>query len=161
MLARCFSEAVKDRQPTYRDVTCCEEWLSFGNFLEWVNREVDYNGHKKGFTLDKDLIVKGNKVYSPETCSFVPRVLNNLLNSRAYSCSKTPLGVFHQPNGTYRANISEFGRTRLIGVYENEVDAFTAYKLAKNAYLRVVLVQYKDVIKPAVYRTVLSWFAEN
>ena len=52
MLARCFNEGVKDRQPTYKDVTCCEEWLSFGNFIEWVNKEVGYGGKLSGFALD-------------------------------------------------------------------------------------------------------------
>lgn len=79
MLKRCFCEKVKLRYPTYQDVTCCSEWLSFANFLEWCNKEVDYKGKPQGMALDKDLIIKGNKVYSPETCSFVPRFVNTLL----------------------------------------------------------------------------------
>ena len=79
MLARCFNEGVKRRQPTYKDVTCCNEWLSFANFFEWVNKEVDYKGKPCGLDLDKDLLVSGSRIYSPSTCSFVPTVINRFL----------------------------------------------------------------------------------
>ena len=82
LLQRCFDAKYQLRQPTYQDVTVCAEWLSFGNFLEWVNNEVDCKGKPVGMALDKDLIIKGNKVYSPDTCSFVPKAVNALMTDR-------------------------------------------------------------------------------
>ena len=34
MLIRCFDNKLKEKYPTYKDVTCCNRWLCFANFLE-------------------------------------------------------------------------------------------------------------------------------
>ena len=73
LVQRTCDSKHRQGRPSYRDVTCCSEWLSFSNFVEWVNKEVDYRGKPVNLELDKDLIIKGNKIYSPATCSFVPQ----------------------------------------------------------------------------------------
>lgn len=66
MLRRCYSNKSLAKRPTYKDVTVCEEWHNFQNFAEWF--EVNY---KDGLHLDKDLLSKHEKIYSPETCCFL------------------------------------------------------------------------------------------
>lgn len=66
MLERCYSDELHSRYPTYKGCTVCDEWHNFQNFAEWMVAQ-DYDGKH----LDKDIKVKGNKTYSPETCSFV------------------------------------------------------------------------------------------
>lgn len=71
MLRRCYSTACKNRQPAYKDVTCCEEWLLFSNFKKWMEQQ-DWRGKQ----LDKDIISPGNKQYSPVNCAFVRQATN-------------------------------------------------------------------------------------
>ena len=74
MLRRCYSEKRLARHPTYRNCTVCSEWLLLSNFREWFNIH-----YRDGLALDKDILVKGNKIYSPDTCRFVPEYINSLL----------------------------------------------------------------------------------
>lgn len=90
MLNRCYNELTLAKRPTYKDCTVCEEWLTFSNFKRWMAHQ-DW----KGKDLDKDLLVTGNKVYSPETCVFVDRVVNNFLTDSAAARGNFPLGVYY------------------------------------------------------------------
>lgn len=159
MLDRCFSEKFKGRNPTYMNVTCCDEWLSFGNFVEWVNKEVGYAGKPEGMELDKDLIIRGNKAYSPETCSFVPKSINLLLGSNKASRGEWPVGVrLHKRSGKFDARMScGNGKRKHLGLFLTPEDAFAVYKIAKEAQIKVVALRYRDVIKPAVFDLLMAW----
>ena len=80
MLHRCFDSREKKKRPTYQDATCCKEWLLYENFYEWLHSQDNFDkwliGNK--WCLDKDILVKGNKTYSPETCCLVPNRINVL-----------------------------------------------------------------------------------
>lgn len=69
MLRRCY---VTPQQPCYEGVTVCREWHDFQTFAQWYSA----NGGGKCLELDKDIKVKGNKVYSPEGCMIVTREEN-------------------------------------------------------------------------------------
>ena len=88
MLKRAYSDKCKQRQPTYQGVTVCEEWHSFMRFRAWMETQ-DWEGKQ----LDKDILVQGNKVYSPNTCVFVDGVVNSFLLDCAASRGEWPLGV--------------------------------------------------------------------
>ena len=161
MMRRCFSEKEKQRQPTYKDVTCCDEWLSFANFFEWVNKEVGYSGKPVGAELDKDLISRGNKIYSPEACSFVPTAVNLLLNDHGAGRGEFPVGVcFDKSRGKFKAQMMCFGRKKHLGHYTTIESASFAYKTAKEAQIKIVATQYKDVLKPAVFESLMNWSIE-
>jgi len=76
MLRRCYSTKYHIHHPTYIGCTVCKEWLIFSNFKRWFDEN-----YRDGFQLDKDILVKGNKVYSPDTCCFVSQHLNTLITS--------------------------------------------------------------------------------
>ena len=80
MLGRGYSEKLKLKYPSYKDVTVCEEWHLFSTFRAWMDQQ-DW----EGLQLDKDLLVKGNKIYSPETCLFVSGQVNNFVLERGAS----------------------------------------------------------------------------
>ena len=129
MLQRCFSVRYKETHPAYKDATCCDEWLSFANFFEWINKEVDYGGKRDNFDLDKDILVKGNKVYSPETCSLIPRQVNTLLNSQPRCRGEHPVGVsFAKHMGKFCAKLSCSGKRKHLGFHNTSEDAFAVYK---------------------------------
>jgi hypothetical protein len=88
MLERCYSPKSQLIRPTYIGCSVCDEWLIFSNFKEWF--DVNYI---EGFHLDKDILVEGNKIYSPFTCVFVPQYINSLLTDRRNARGVSPLGV--------------------------------------------------------------------
>ena len=77
MLKRCYSDKCQKKQPTYKGCCVCEEWLNYSNFKKWFNDNY-YEIEGEQMNLDKDILVKGNKIYSPETCVFVPKKINTL-----------------------------------------------------------------------------------
>lgn len=161
VLNRCFSEGYREDYPTYKDVTCCDEWLSFASFLEWCNKEVDYKGKPVGFHLDKDLTTRGNKIYCPAACSFVPKAVNTLLIDCSAARGEWPVGVhFKVALGRFVARLSYHGKSKHLGCYDTPDDAFLAYKTAKEAQIKVVALQHKDVLKPAVFESLMNWEIE-
>jgi len=102
MLQRCYSEAFKTKSPTYRLCTVCEKWHNFQNFAQWF----DLHG-EKGLQLDKDILVEGNKIYSPETCIFVtPKENSTKAHAKFYN--------FISPSGNkvHIYNLVEFCKGR-------------------------------------------------
>ena len=158
MMGRCFDAKYKQRRPTYEDATCCDEWLSFGNFVEWVNKEVGYSGKPEGTELDKDILVKGNKIYSPEACSFVPTAVNSLLNDNGAGRGEYPVGVcFDKCRSKFKVQMRCFGKMKYLGRYDTIEDAAFTYKTAKEAQIKIVATQYRGVLKPAVFESLMNW----
>ena len=88
MLQRCYSEKSMSRHPTYRNCSVCDSWLSLTTFKEWFD-----TNYREGMSLDKDILIQGNKVYSPERCRFVPQYINSLLCDAGAIRGELPLGV--------------------------------------------------------------------
>jgi hypothetical protein len=92
MLERCYCPKYHKLFPTYKDCYVCDDWLLFSNFKSWMKEQVWDNCH-----LDKDILVKGNKVYSPHTCVFVHHKVNTFLNDNKASRGDTLLGTQFLP----------------------------------------------------------------
>ena len=92
MIRRCYSNEYKEKAPTYENCTSCREWLNFQVFAKWyhLNRLSD----DVKYQLDKDIINRGNKVYSPENCALVPRHINNIILDNKLKRGELPIGVF-------------------------------------------------------------------
>jgi hypothetical protein len=69
MMIRCYSSDYHNKKPTYTECEVCEEWQDFQNFARWFEENYPYDG--KDYHLDKDCKIKGNKIYYPESCSFI------------------------------------------------------------------------------------------
>ena len=142
MLYRCYSEKYHARFPTYKDCTVCDEWLLFSNFSCWYEEN-----YVAGWDLDKDIISKGNKVYSPEQCLFVPPCVNYLLvNSNTYK-GKQVSGVTREKGGRYKAQVSSKEGKRYLGVFEDIGDAHNAYVSGKNEEIVEMCIQYPSIAK--------------
>lgn len=137
---------------------CTIDFSSFEDFSEWAKSQPGFN--EPGFQLDKDILVKGNTVYSRETCAFVPRRINHLLirctRHRKRVDKKEPIGVSRH-FGIYKAAISLNGKPVGLGYFRTEDEAFEAYKLAKEAEIRRVVSEYKDRLAPHVYEVLMAW----
>lgn len=90
MLGRCYNKKIQEKHPTYKDCTVCEEWLLFSNFKAWMEQQ-DWEGKH----LDKDILVKNSKIYSTETCVFVPSIVNLFTVERGAGRGKWPIGVYY------------------------------------------------------------------
>lgn len=119
MITRCYSDNYHNIRSTYKDCTVCDEWLVFSNFKKWMEQQV-WNGK----SLDKDIIVEGNCVYSPSTCAFVSYRANAFVR-KGKQHSNLPIGVSMQ-GSKYKAQCMSGG---YLGLFSNP-------ELAHNAWLR-------------------------
>ena len=141
MLKRCFYKNLKDSQPTYKDVTCCDEWLLFENFYDWLHSQGNFKQWKnnKRYALDKDIIIKNNKIYSPETCCVVPQNVNCLFLKREADRGDLPIGVRRNGNLFSACCHNPFtNKTERLGIYQTIDDAFQAYKRYKEYLIKQV-----------------------
>lgn len=162
MFVRSYSQNYRESFPTYAGVEVCKEWLNFQNFAEWCETQEFFNvkdDKGKVFHLDKDVLVKGNKVYSPETCSFIPSEINSLLTSAKRSRGKYPIGVYYK-KGLMKPFVSQVnlgnGQNRL-GSFSTPEEAFLAYKTAKEDYIKEVAEKWKGKISDKVYDALMDW----
>lgn len=156
MFRRCNSPIGSKHNPAYHDCFVCDEWHYFSNFLSWFK-----DNYIKGYALDKDILVKGNKMYSPETCCFVPIEINSLLTNRRNHRGNA-LGTFKTKNGTFQAHCSMRGKIVHLGTFKTEKDAFAAYKQAKESHIKEVAQKYYDdgKITKRVYDALMKYEVE-
>ena len=141
MLRRCFDNKLKDRYPTYKDVTCCDRWLCFSYFLEDLEiLKQEYNWDKdEKLTLDKDILHKGNKIYSLENCVLVPDWINLLFIKNDAVRGQYPIGVtYHKIAKKYKTQCNINGVKKHLGLYNTIEEAFNAYKQAKEQEIKRV-----------------------
>jgi hypothetical protein len=133
MLKRCYSKKNQIKQPTYRDCSVCIEWLRFSNFKTWMEKQ-DWQGND----LDKDLLVIGNKVYSPQTCVFLKGNVNSFILDSASARGDLPLGVtFERSKNKYRSQCGNFVNNgvksqKFIGYFDCPQQAHLAWKKRKH-----------------------------
>lgn len=158
MLKRCYSPKYLAKFPAYAGTTCCQEWLSFANFFEWVNNEADYKGKPVGMQLDKDIKGGGAKHYSPQNCGFVPQAINSLLTANDCNRGDLPVGVTrHGASGVYRSVLNIDCTQVHLGLFQTPEEAFLAYKVAKEQNIKVVAERFKGSISPEMYDALLKW----
>lgn len=160
MLARCYNEHYIAETPTYKNCNVCDEWKLYSNFEKWFNDPS--NGYMEGYCLDKDIIVKGNKTYSPETCCFVPNEINALFIKHDSKRGKYPIGVsLHNKKYCARINVFKKGSVWL-GVFETPELAFSAYKKAKEDYIKSMALEYysQGKITERVYNALMKYEVE-
>lgn len=167
MLERCYNKKRIETQPTYKDCTVCEEWHNYQNFKIWFNENfIELKNKNERVCLDKDILVKGNKVYSPETCCFVPNEINVLFTKTNKNRGLYPIGVYYKKKlNKYIAQCSEkIGRDKKqqkhLGVFNTPKEAFEAYKQYKEMYIKKVADKYKGQIKDNVYEALYKWEVE-
>lgn len=127
MLQRCYNTKVKEEQPAYINIICCEEWLSFSNFAMWFK-----DNYIEGYHLDKDLLVKDNRIYAPDTCIFCPPEINTFLTIRGTCRGNLPLGVsLHLRK--FRAVVSNNSKQLHLGCFNTKEEAHREWQKAKLA----------------------------
>jgi hypothetical protein len=139
MIQRCTSKYWLTKYPTYIGCNICESWLTFSNFYSWLELTPDF----QYLELDKDILIPGNKVYSPETCCLVTQPVNCLLNANASRRGDYPIGVsYMKTKRKYAAQLRIFGVKTRLGAFNTPEEASDAYLTAKKEHiLGVALTQ--------------------
>ena len=156
MLERCYNDVYKKQRPTYGSCEVSENFKSYEYFYEWCNNQV---GFKDGFELDKDLLIKGNKVYSETTCVFLPREINLLLVKSTASRGEHLIGVYWSKTANaFVARVSRNkGCSEHLGLFNTELEAFNAYKIAKEAFVKEQANKWKSQIDPRAYNALMNY----
>ena len=158
MINRCYNEKFLKRQPQYRGCSVCEEWLNYSNFKVWYDQN---NIPRMSFDLDKDILFKGNKIYSPETVVFVPHTINTLFLSKKDDRGDFPIGVYcEKDKKRFRAAMSFMGKQIKLGSFETVESAFERYKEYKEDFIKDMAEQFKDEIPHKVYEAMMKWEIE-
>lgn len=165
ILQRSFDDKCKKRQPSYDIVDCCDEWLNYENFYEWLHSQPNfdkwYNG--KRWAVDKDILIKKSKIYSPNTCCLIPQNVNCLFLKREAERGKYPIGVRYTNDGFIAVCRNPFlDKSVEIGCYSTPTRAFQAYKKYKEDIIKQVAeVEYnnKNITKEC-YEAMLNYIVE-
>lgn len=148
VIERCYCKKLKDKRKTYAECSVSEEWHNYQNFAKWYE---DNLWDKNICTdVDKDILIKGNKLYSPETCILVGDRLNSLFIKCNSARGKYPIGVsYHKRDEKYYSqccyiNEENEMKTKWLGYCSTESEAFNNYKNFKESYIKQVADQYKQ-----------------
>ena len=160
MLRRCYSDNSKKKHPTYKDCEVSDNFKSYEYFYEWCNKQIGFGND--GFELDKDLLIKGNKIYSESTCVFIPREINSLLIKREASRGEYLIGVYwDKRDKAFVAQVSQSkGKRERLGYFNNEIEAFNAYKVAKESFVKEQANKWKGKIDDRAYNALMNYQVE-
>ena len=171
ILQRCYDPYKLNECPAYIDCYVCKLWHCFQNFAEWYEKNY-YNCNEEKMEVDKDILIKGNKIYSPETCMIVPRRINILFVKQQRRRGKYPIGVSEKYNRKgekvyleARCSIFDENKKRIEKHLETfplsePFHAFYTYKIFKENYIKQVADEYKDLIPQRLYEAMYKYEVE-
>lgn len=164
MLKRCYDEKYQEKYSTYKNCSVTKEWHNFQNFAEWYYNNY-YEIEGETMCLDKDILYKHNKVYSPKTCVFVPQAINKLFVKRDNDRGESVIGTYPF-QGKYVAQCSiinlKTGKSKheYLGYYTTQEKAFEVYKYYKEKNIEEVADYYKGLVPERLYNALYNYEVE-
>ena len=143
MLKRCHSKKYLESRPSYIGTSVCSEWLSALAFKRWMTQQ-DWHGK----CLDKDIVVPGNKLYSPETCAFVLPATNSFVTASDACRGDYHIGVsLFKRTGEYRAQCKNpfTGKNENLGYFSTQEEAHEAWRKRKHELAQLVAATESDM----------------
>ena len=156
MIERCYSKKLHERFPTYIGCTVSDEFKDYSKWRVWYD---NYPYKQDGWQLDKDLLIKGNKVYSEDSCVFLPQEINKILTKSTTSRGKHLIGVcWSKTNKAFKAQVNKGkGKPEYLGLFKTELEAFNSYKQAKESFVKELADKYKDLLDPRAYEALYNY----
>jgi len=154
LLKRCYNPKYQRTQPTYIGCSVSKNFRKYSYFYEWARQQIGFN--QEVFQLDKDLLIKGNKLYSEDACLFLPRSLNSLLNSNKATRGNLPVGVSAK-NGKFQVGCNTDKSSRYAGFFDTPEEAFAAYKRAKETFIKLQAEKWKAHIDPRAFAALMAY----
>ena len=157
MLRRCYSDTYKKKKPTYEDCEVSDNFKSYEYFYDWCNSQIGFGN--EGWHLDKDLLIKGNKVYSENACVFLPQEINSVLTKCTASRGEYLIGVYwHKRDKAFASQVNKNkGKSEHLGYFKTEIEAFNAYKQAKEAFIKEQANKWKGKIDDRAYNALMNY----
>ena len=157
MLVRCYSDNSKKRRPTYEGCEVSNNFKYYEYFYEWCHSQIGFGN--EGWHLDKDLLVKGNKVYSEKTCVFLPNEINSVLTKSTASRGEHLIGVYwSKTHKAFKAQVCKNkGVSEYLGSFNTELEAFNAYKQAKESFIKEQAEKWKGKIDDRAYEALMNY----
>lgn len=153
MLRRCYSDKLRWKFPSYEDCEMCDEWLNLQNFCEWYFENYYDVGDGSRMHIDKDILVKGNRVYSPDVCILVPQRINMVfIKKHRNTDSDLPSGI-NRCVGGFRSMYN----TKSLGVSKTLEEAIDKYNVEKRLHIKQLVEEYRERIPPRICDILLSW----
>ena len=160
MMRRCYDNKLKEKYPTYKECRVCKEWNNFQTFAEWYNDNY-YEIPNDFMCLDKDILFKGNKIYSPETCVFASNEINSLFTKSNKYRGVLPIGVYYSKRDNVYVSRCSFGNElKHLGCFDTPQEAFQVYKEFKEKYVKEVADKYKEYIPKKLYEAMYDYKVE-
>lgn len=164
MLKRCYDKEYHKKQPTYKNCTVCDEWLNFQNFARWYEENY-YEIEGEVMCLDKDILFKSNKIYSPETCVIVPQAINKLFTKRQNDRGDSAIGT-SPVDGKYMVRCHMINpktgksKRKYLGIYDTQEKAFKIYKYYKEKNIKIVADYFREQIPDKLYDALYNYEVE-
>ena len=162
IMNRCYSKAIHKLLPNYNGCTVCEEWHNYSNFKLWYDEHVaEINCFDDTFEIDKDILIKGNTVYSAETVCFVPKIINSLFCNYKSNNEECPIGTYYEADKKkYRVCMTFMGKKAKLGTFDTAEEAFARYKGYKESFIKKMANQYRSKIPDKIYQAMMNWKVE-
>ena len=164
MLERCYSEKLHEKYPTYKDCEADKEWHNFQDFGYWFDDNY-YTVDNEKMCLDKDILIKHNKIYSPDNCIFAPQTINSLFTKNDSKRGGSAIGTSPK-NGKYQVNCcminpeTRKSKCEYLGLYETQEKGFEVYKYHKERNIKEVADYYKEQIPQILYNALYNYEVE-
>lgn len=159
MLQRCYCPKYQSLKPSYIGCSVSDFFKKYDNFHVWCENQVGFDNI--GWHLDKDILVKGNKVYSEDVCVFVPQEINSAFTTSKRIRGETLIGLrLDKRSGKFQARLSRGGKSVSLGYFDTELEGFKVYKEAKEVYLKELAEKWKGAIDTRVYEALISYQVE-
>lgn len=154
IIDRCYNETYRDKYSAYKGCLICDEWQCYQTFREWYDSEFYTVGTERTH-IDKDILYKNNKIYSPKTCLLVPQRINMLFSHKPNK-HNLPNGVRLSTSNQFEA----FYAGKKIGNFNSVEEAAVAHDKAKKQAINRVAIEYKDKIPQKVYEALVNWIPD-
>ena len=155
MLRRCYDEERHKTHPTYIDCTVCDEWHNYQNFAEWYEKNY-YKVENETMEIDKDILIPGNKIYSPNNCLIVPHRINSLFLRAANDSNGCIAKNYNQYEARCWVETDNGRKLKYLGLFKTKENAIKAYIDFKTGYIKEIAEEYKNKIPQKLYEAMIN-----
>ena len=158
MLSRCYLPSQLKRRSSYESSFVCDDWFYASNFISWLDSQ-DWEGND----LDKDLLIFGNQLYSPDTCLFIHPTVNKFLIDSPSKPRIHMIGAaWNADRGKFRALCHNplTGIRERLGTFNTDLEAHLAWK-ARKIELARELVEKGYVTEERVAQALLTYYLND